>query len=367
MRLICLSEKIVFARKNFYSRLFALFNYLCLFQLFAALYSEGYVISTRSLFQISAMLKSQNHICKFYARSCYSYKSPFPTLHYNRKRLQRIKQEQFVEGPPASWPRSFFPNWNSVAELRAFAFRIGEPMNIGFLRNAFVDRSFNRIPSEECRIRKLKVAPESDNSDLFWRGQNRLREIASSFLMHEYPSLPENALVAVSNYLLSEKVLSKIGRKLGLDDLIIAADYPYNDSVVHRSFCALVETIAVNRSSHHAAQFVDDFVCSELITEDIFMIWKPPNAEEELNSVLLHKNMATAEPRYMYGASTCSVLPAISICFFSDKNFLGSGTAESIEEAKNEAAINSMKFLLNSNWESKKPVSANFDRVEIKD
>ncbi|XP_075252951.1 large ribosomal subunit protein mL44-like [Convolutriloba macropyga] len=298
-------------------------------------------------------------------RSCYSYKSPFPTLHYNRKRLQRIEHEQFVEGPPPSWPRCFFPNWNHFSELRAFAFRINEPMNVGFLRNAFVDESFHLIPPEELRIRKLTSLPESDNNLLFLAGRDRVYEITKMFLLEFYPTLPQEAIKAVCENLASETNLSHVGRHLGIEDLIIGAGYPYTDTVIYRAVCALIETIAKQRSSKNAAQFIHDFICTQLITKDLFQIWRPLNPETILNEILKSNNAGPIECRLIYEASTQSVLPVFTVGVFSNKQILAAGSGNSIVEAQKDAYLNSIKFVLNLNWETYKPVSFDLDRIEV--
>lgn len=298
-------------------------------------------------------------------RFCYSYKSPFPTKFYYRKRLERIEHEQFVEGPPPSWPRSFFPNWNHVSELRAFAFRINEPMNVGLLRNAFIDESCHKIPYEELRIRKLNSLPESDNTELSQLGLKRIFYVSKLFVSELYPLLPEEALNAVCNVLTSERELRSVGKNLGIEDLIIAASYPYEKHVISKALCALVETLAKHRSSQHATQFVHDFICSQLITKDIMQLWNPEYPEALLNELLGARNKQPAEPRLIFETEVKGPLPMYTVGIFSDKKILATGSGETINIAKHEAMFSAIKVLLEINRDHCSPISTNIDRIEV--
>ncbi len=240
-------------------------------------------------------------------------------------------------------------------------------MNVGILRTAFIDKSHVDIPREEYRLRKMKSVPEKDNSDVAEKGSARLYECVKAFTKNTYPSFPDEAIKSITSYLTSETEIAKIAQNIGIADMIIASMYPYPDDVLYRAFCALVETIASQRTSKSATNFIQDFVCSQLISEDVLKIWNPDNPELVLNKLLANQNKEPAEPRLVYSASPETILPAITVGFFSNKQFIGSGCGETIDEAREEAALNCLREVLNYNWECASPITFTIDRIDVKE
>ena len=191
------------------------------------------------------------------------------------------------------------------------------------------------------------------------KGLQRILTVCENLINLNFPGLPQDGVEAIKYFLSSEPLLSHIGRNLGMDDMIIAQSYPYSNDIIHRAFCACVEVISKHRSEENGRKFIKEFVCSQLISRDIFQIWKldVETAETHVNEILNTKSMEKAEARLLHQANVDTVLPCFSVAFFSQKQFLASGSGESITEARREAAINSLRYLLGINSENKLPIS----------
>lgn len=135
---------------------------------------------------------------------------------------------------------------------------------------------------------------------------------------------------------------------------------------------------------NHAANFVRDFLIVKLAEKDLIEIWNPANPVEYLNDILHKQNKSPAEPRLIGQAGQNTLLAVYHVAMYSDKIFLGSGNfiylsrfilllsssnliyfsviflgfGQTIQEAKNVAAINVLSKIFGLS-ESSKPIKFN--------
>lgn len=275
-----------------------------------------------------------------------------PTQREITNRKKRIPQQE-----PK---RNTFLDWNRSAEIYAFNTRLTEKFNVDKLEQAFTHRSY--VIQEEQRQREIGIEEPKldiqDNADLIMKGEKLTSEIVQNYLTQALPRVPENIIISLHDYLLSEEILAKASSHIGTKDIILTEEHPVMDKTLADTFLALVAALAESVDANHAANFVKDFLIVILAEKDLTEIWNPAQPVEILNDVLQKQNRSLAEPRLIGQAGQSTLLVVYHVAMYSDKEFLGSGFGQTIQEAKNVAAINVLSRMFGL-LDSSKPVRVN--------
>ncbi|KAH0952449.1 hypothetical protein HN011_011947 [Eciton burchellii] len=255
-----------------------------------------------------------------------------------QKMITNIKRKL----PPQPVPkRNTFLDWNRSAEIFCFNKRLSENFDTEKLERAFTHRSY--IIQEEERQKAMGIEdPElniQDNQDLIMKGEKLTSEIIQNYLIEALPEAPEDVIISLHNYLLSEKILAQASMHIGTKDIILTEEHPVAERTLADTFLALVAALAESVDASHAANFVRDFLIVILAEKDLTEIWNPDHPVEILNVTLQKQNRSPVEPRLIAHAGQNTLLVVYRIGMYSDKQFLGSGFGSTIQEAKNVAAM----------------------------
>ncbi|GAB1865188.1 Large ribosomal subunit protein mL44 [Camponotus japonicus] len=253
--------------------------------------------------------------------------------------------------------RSTFLEWNRSAEIYAFNKRLSEDFKLEKLEQAFTFRSY--VIQEEQQQKKMGIEDPKldiqDNTELIMKGEKLTSEIVQNYLTQVLPLAPESIIISLYDYLLSEEILAKVASHIGAKDIILTEEHPVTEKTLTDTFFALVAALAESVDANHTANFVKDFLIVLLTEKDLTEIWNPAEPVEILNDVLQKQNRAPAEPRLIGQAGQNTLLVVYHIAMYSDKKFLGSGFGQTIQEAKNVAAINVLSRMFGL-LDSSKPV-----------
>jgi len=256
--------------------------------------------------------------------------------------------------------RNTFLEWNRSSEIYAFNKRLSENFNTEMLEQAFTHKSY--LIREEQRQREMgienPVLAIQDNSELIRKGDKLTSEIVQNYLVQVLPNASEDVIISLQVYLLSEEILAKAAFYIGTKDIILTEEYPVAQKTLADTFLALVAALAESVDANHAANFVRDFLIVTLAEKDLTEIWNPAQPVKLLNDILQKQNRSPAEPRLIGQTGQSTLLVAYHVAMYSDKQFLGSGFGQSIQEAKNVAAINVLSRIFGL-LDSSKPIQFN--------
>ncbi|XP_029169915.1 39S ribosomal protein L44, mitochondrial [Nylanderia fulva] len=268
------------------------------------------------------------------------------------------RKKRIARWTPQQEPkRNTFLDWNRSAETYAFNTRLSEKFNIEKLEQAFTHRSY--VIQEEQRQKEMGIEEPKldiqDNTELIMKGEKLTSEIVQNYLTQALPRVPENIIILLHDYLLDEEILAKASFHIGTKDIILTEEHPVAQKTLADTFLALVAALAESVDANHAANFVKDFLIVILAEKDLTEIWNPAQPVEILNDVLQKQNRSPAEPRLIGQAGQNTLLVVYHVAMYSDKEFLGSGFGQTIQEAKNVAAINVLSRMYGL-LDSSKPV-----------
>ncbi|XP_047369444.1 39S ribosomal protein L44, mitochondrial [Vespa velutina] len=258
--------------------------------------------------------------------------------------------------------RSNFLEWNRNAELYAFNERLSEKFDPELLEQALIHKSYV-IKEEEMQKQQGISDPKldlRDNRDLIQDGRNFVSKVVHKYLLESLPNLPENGIMTIHNYLLSEELLANSSLHLGTTDLILTEEHPVSSKTLADTFLALVAALVQSVNANHAAIFVRDFLITILAEKELPNIWCPSNPLQELNDILLKEGRGPAEPRIIGETGINTLLSSYRIAVYSDKQCLGIGCGANIQEAKEVAVINALCKIYGL-LDSSRPIK--FDKV----
>ncbi|XP_012146096.1 mitochondrial ribosomal protein L44 [Megachile rotundata] len=274
-----------------------------------------------------------------------------------KKELSRRKRLLKDETVPK---RNTFIEWNRDAEIFAFNERLKEKFNIEKLNQAFVHKSYileELKKQEEMGISDPKLDIQ-DNEEFIKKGKEITSEFIKTHLGEELPNLPELGIMALHDYLMSQTILAKASLHIGTKDIILTAEHPANEETLAQTFLALVGALAESVNIDHARNFIKDFLIVGLAEKDLTEIWNPVQPFEMLRDFLSKETNTSIEARIIGKAGTNTILSAYHIGIYSNKEFLGSGFGQTIEEAKNVAASNILANMFGIS-ESSQPLQFN--------
>ncbi|XP_043684679.1 39S ribosomal protein L44, mitochondrial [Vespula pensylvanica] len=247
-------------------------------------------------------------------------------------------------GPQVEYIRSNFLEWNRNAELYAFNERLSEKFDPALLEQALVHRSYI-IKEEEIQRQQGISDPKldvTDNRNLIQDGRKFISKVVQKYLFESLPNLPDDGIMGIHNYLLSEESLANSSLHIGTTDLILTAEHPVSNKTLADTFIALVAALVQSVNANHAAIFVRDFLITILAEKELPNIWCPSNPLQELNDILSKEGRGPAEPRIIAESGVNTLLSSYHIAVYSDKQCLGIGCGANIHEAKEVAAINAL-------------------------
>lgn len=286
----------------------------------------------RSCLKIYADVKSVN-----YEGYRYIHRWISPTQMEITKRKKKL--------PPQPEPkRSSFIDWNRSAEIYAFNYRLSEKFDTEKLNQAFVHKSYaveEAKQQEKIGIKDPAVSIQ-DNEEFIKKGRQVITDAIKKYLNHHLPRLPEEGAMKIHDYLVSEEILAKASQHIGAKDIILTGEHPVARETMANTFVALVGALAESVNDDHAAVFVQDFLIAGLAEKDLTEIWTPAEPFEMLNDIISSERKTPIEARIIGQAGKNTILSVYHIGIYANKEYLGSGFGQTIEEAKNVAAINIM-------------------------
>ncbi|XP_043473727.1 39S ribosomal protein L44, mitochondrial [Leptopilina heterotoma] len=252
-----------------------------------------------------------------------------------RKRALKTKKPEI---------RNQFLEWNRDSELYAFNQRLSEKFDMDSLERSLTHRSY--IIMEEEKQKKAGIEnPEinrNDNRELIEEGKTILPQIVENYLSVSLPYAPRECIQTLSNYLLSTEMLSKVTKGIGLEELILSAEFPIDEITLVNTFYALIASLKNCVDLNHASIFVRDFLIVNLAEKDLMEIYCPDEPIDVIDDILGNENREPVEPRIIGQSGVTTIQSVYHIGLYSGEDFLGSGFGDSIEEAKTAAAIKTL-------------------------
>lgn len=127
--------------------------------------------------------------------------------------------------------------------------------------------------------------------------------------------------------------------------LINFQEFPVENITLANTFKAVVAALKYSSDDEKAKCFVKDFVLVQLIDKDIYELWDLKNPYEYLQSLLKQQGIPELEPRLCNESAANTILANYQVGLYSNKKLLGIGWGESIEIAKDTAAVDAIKRL----------------------
>ncbi|CAH1403165.1 unnamed protein product [Nezara viridula] len=255
-----------------------------------------------------------------------------PTL----KALNNRKREM---GPQPINRRSDYLEWNYKAEIYSFGKRLGEDFKEDLLREAFTEKSFINLEAE--KLMKVGVDPQldmKDNANFSVEGEKFISQCVLKYLVSVLPSLPSEHIESIHNFLLSDEKLSTVSKNIGIDDLVLTAEYPLEQSTLSRSLKSVIHALVLSSGEERASKFVTDFIITQLCGEDITPLCTPENPIEKLKSTV----GANIESRIIVESAKNTLLANYQVGIYQEKNLLGRGCGESPWIAEEMAALDAL-------------------------
>ncbi|XP_072044174.1 large ribosomal subunit protein mL44-like [Amphiura filiformis] len=261
------------------------------------------------------------------------------------KLRNQIKSIDTKYGPESPKPRSHKENWNYQSELFAFGKRIGEDFNEATIRTAFTDIShIERMDTGGVKDKAEEVRlPAEDNQLLAQIGDVFMSDYIREYFRVVYPRLPEEGINGIHDYLMSEDVMLHIAKNLGLVDLILCAEFPIPDAVLHRSFLAVIGAIVKDQDLGQAGQFVCDFIIAHLISQDIGALCHYEDPMGLLSDILKKEDRGPPEARLLRETGRNTVVALYMVGIYSDQKLLGWAPGNTLPEAEEEATRVALK------------------------
>lgn len=247
-----------------------------------------------------------------------------------------------LEGPPPPRPRSQQPHWDYHAEVQAFSIRLHENFSSELLKTAFINPCY--LQAEQERRQGLGVDSETtalalkDNIQLSKMGADFTKSFLTDWCRASFPSLRSEGVESIVAHLTSSAVVVHVSRNLGIEDLTMSADCPVPDDVLHSTFMAVIGALQESSGAERTGFFLRDFLITQLIGKDLFVMWPVVNPMGLLVEELTKRNIPLPEPRLIRSAGASTVLPLYFVGLYSDKKLLAQGPGETLAAAEEEAA-----------------------------
>lgn len=255
---------------------------------------------------------------------------------WERHWLMMMKHKANLEGVPKQIPRCSEANWNLEAELKAFLLRLQIQVPSDLLCAAFTE------PIEE----------DDDNLNNILLGELGYKIISvfvHEYLLQYFPNLSNECHNAVSQFLMSDDLLSHLSSNLGITDFIQSHTFPYTKETLSQCLCSTVAAIYCGENGKlESAKFIQDFVISQLIGKDIICdIWKPLNPMKLLTDECKRQNLGEPEVRLTKRSGVGTILPVYFVGLYINKELFVESGGETLPLAETDAAQIALKKLYN--------------------
>lgn len=283
-------------------------------------------------------LRIPNHIL-FQARGMRIFREKFlRSMYWRGKSFDRVKYEDRR--------RCDWQDWNYKTEIFAFSRRLQENLSEDTLRRLLTHPSY----VEELQKREgdytLPSANVQSNVELVKKGEQILDECIKPYLRFHFNRVPEDGIVAITDYLRSTQVMADISKWIGCKDIILTVEYPPSDQTMAETVFGLVAGIERDLGLERARRFIVDMIITYINDKDILDdIWTIPNPKETLNHILANSRMAPYEPRIIFQTGIRTLEACHVVGLYSDKTFLGSSPGETLEIAEECASLDSLQRL----------------------
>lgn len=253
--------------------------------------------------------------------------------------LKMLKIRRDKIGPEPERPRSSYLDWNYDAELFAFGPRLNESFEKDLLLKAVTNRSYLT-----CGKPEHELLSREDNSELAHEGERLIATCIGEFLNANLPKFPADGKRAVCDHLTTESMLSNVAKHLGVKDIVLCAEFPVSESTLAATFKAIVAALFRSSGPERTANFVKDFVITQLNGTDLDEIWlRNGTAMEILTAHFSKTGRAAPEPRLCTTSGTNTILAVYRVALYDDGSMIGIGWGESIEIATDVAARNALQ------------------------
>ncbi|KAL1140137.1 hypothetical protein AAG570_000069 [Ranatra chinensis] len=244
---------------------------------------------------------------------------------------------------PTAEPSIVFRNYD--AELYAFGKRLGEEFDKELLRQALTERSY--IVQEENRQKSVGIESDldlSDNNFFVFEGEQLMSDYVTQYLKTNLPRLPSEYIKNIHDFLLHEDTLADVSKNIGLDDVVLCAEFPVEKTTLARALKGVVQALALSEGGGNARakKLVRDFVVTQLAGQDLTPLCSPDDAVGTLSAILQEQGRSPPEPRLIGQAGCNTILAAFQVGIYVDRVLIGKGFGESIEEAKEVAACDAL-------------------------
>ncbi|CAB3246154.1 unnamed protein product [Arctia plantaginis] len=255
--------------------------------------------------------------------------------------LMELKRREDKLGGKKTYPRNTYLEWNLEAELFAFGQRLNEDFDPDLLLQAFTDRSY--VIKEEIQQKKMGIDIKmNDNRELAKKGEEFMSHYIKTYLESVLPKFPLEGIKGVVKHLTSEAVLANISLHLGTKDIILASQYPVEESILANTFKAIVGVLLETSAEERTGRFVRDFVITQLQGQDINEFWQIDDPWSLLNT-FVEKDGGKLEPRLIGEVGKNTLLACYQVGLYIDRKMISSGYGETVATAKEMAARAALK------------------------
>lgn len=240
--------------------------------------------------------------------------------------------------------RSEYQDWNYRSEIFAFSRRLQENLDENTLREIFAHPSYVEAFRENQAKYNLPDIGMKPNTHLVHRGCALLDECIKPYLRYTFSRMPEDGIVAITNYLKSERVLADIAKWIGCKEIILVTEYPPGPTTMADTIKALLAGVERDLGLERTRRFIVDMIISYLNDKDILEdVWVIPNPRETLNLILANTRLPAYEPRIMFQTGVKTLESCHIVGLYTNKKFLGSSAGETLDIAEECAAIDSLQ------------------------
>lgn len=234
--------------------------------------------------------------------------------------------------------------WNYRSEIFAFSRRLQENLGEDTLRQIFAHPCYiENLKKREASL-DLPATNIESNESLVTRGSTLLDETLKPYMRCMLDKVPEEGIIAITNYLRSEPVMADIAKWFGCKDIILASEWPPKPSVMADTVYALLAGIEKDLGYERVRRFVIDMIASYINDKDILdEIWTIPNPKESLNHILANSKLPAYEPRIMFQTGVRTLESCYVVGLYSGEKFLGSSPGETLAIAEECAALDTFQ------------------------
>ncbi|EFA05348.1 large ribosomal subunit protein mL44 [Tribolium castaneum] len=253
--------------------------------------------------------------------------------------LKQLKRRMDQVGPEAPTPRSSYLEWNYEAEIFAFGKRLREEFDRKVLKQALTHRSYVTREEDKAKEKGLEFETIECNHQLIKQGGALISQCVRNELGGKYP---KDVVEALHGHLTTVDMLAHVGLHLGLKDIVQTAEFPVENETLADTFKAVVAALEVSQGQERVQLFVKDFLLSQLNGKDVYDVWAPDSPLDYLRSLLPKQEI---ESRLCNKSAVNTILANYQVGLYCNKKLLGLGWGESVEIAKDTAALDAIQRL----------------------